>query len=127
MNEAIARVADGRLIELIDDQKNALPVPLMTPVDAAFLGRGILATCTVLASPTPVASGQVIADAHLPIMKWNVGRENRAGFPVMILTLPTGIALTFEMPPETARDLGTALIAQGTTNQPLGPQGEKVH
>jgi hypothetical protein len=128
MVEIMARVSAGARVELIDDRsaiiKSVVP---MTPFDAAYLARGMLACAAALSGANPPKTGTTVGDAHLPVMKWVVGASRITGDPVLILSIPSGIELTFQLPPQTAKELGAALISQGAGSAPPGGHSGTVH
>ena len=114
MAEIIAKVGPDRGLELVEHRSGkAHVVGLMTPEDGAYLARGMLACAAALCGPNPPAGGTIIADVHLPITKWSVGSSNVDGDTVLVLTIPSGIELVFQMPRQGAKEIGAALVAQG--------------
>jgi hypothetical protein len=114
MAEIIAKVGPDRGIELVEHRSGkAHIVGLMTPEDGAYLARGILGCAAALCGPSPPEFGTVIADAQLPVMKWVVESSAVNGDPVLTVTIPSGIELTFHMPRNSAREIGVALVTQG--------------
>ena len=123
MAETIARIdAQGR-VELIDERSATIEsVVPMASADPAFLARGTPACAAALSSAAPPAAGAIGGDAHLPIMTWLVGSSNNTGDPLLVVTIPTCISLTFQMPAQGAMALGAALLAQGKGSSPAwGP------
>src|SRR5580700_3072720 len=120
MAEIMARISPQGGVELVDDRLvKIIAVDSMTPRDAAFLARSILSCAVALSGPNRPEVGALVGDAHLPIMTWKVSSSNINGQPVLILSVPSGIELTFQMPPQGAKELGAALIAQGEGSAPL--------
>jgi hypothetical protein len=73
MVEIIAKTGPCRAIELIEhSSRKAISLGSMTPQDGAYLARGILACAAALCGASPPEAGTVIADAHLPVMRWTV-------------------------------------------------------
>jgi hypothetical protein len=71
MTEIMARISSGGCVELIDDSSAIIKsVDPMTPQDAAYLARGMLACAAALLGPNPPSAGAIGGDAHLPIMTW---------------------------------------------------------
>jgi hypothetical protein len=124
MAEISARVNAQGSVELINGQSATIEsATAMTPLDAAWLARGLLACAAALAGPTPPAAGAIGGDAHLPIMTWAVGSSTITGKPVLVLSIPPGIELTFVMPAQGAIAVGEALVAQGEGTAP--PEGHR--
>ena len=128
MAEILARISQEGCVELVDDRSAKIEaVNSMTPHDAAFLARGMLSCAAALSGPKPPKAGTIVGDAHLPVIFWKVGSSNINGQPVLILSIPSGIELIFQMPPQGAKELGAALIAQGEGSAPLGGQRGTIH
>jgi hypothetical protein len=128
MTELMARISQQGGVELVDEKGIAVNgVPPMIAAEAAYLARGILACAAALFGTRPAKAGQIIGDAHFPIMKWRTTTSNITDEPVMILAHPSGIELTFVMPPQVAIELGTALVAQGQKNPPPAGRSGTVH
>lgn len=127
MVEILARIARNNRVELIDEMNAKLVAPELTPSDAAFLARGILACAAALSGPHPPNSGVIGGDAHFPIKNWSVGLSNVNGEIVVILLIPPGIELTFQVPKAAARDLGAALVSQADGYSPAGGHSGSVH
>jgi len=128
MAEIIARIAADHKIELTSDGTAKLSgTDPMTPEDAAFLARGILACAATQSAPNAPPPGTIVGDAHLPPMTWGVGVSPLTGEPILVLSVPPGIELTFVMPPQGAIALGRALVARGEGTAPPEPQRGTVH
>ena len=129
MSETIAKIAPDRKVELVNDDRmqKIEAVEAMDPQNAAFLARAILACSAALSGPHPPSVGTVGGDAHLPIVRWIVSSSNITHEPVLILSIPPGIELTFVMPRHGARELGDALIAQAQGTAPVEGQRGTVH
>jgi hypothetical protein len=128
MGETIARIGPESRVELIDDKSKVIEaVTPMTAKDAAFLALSILASAAALSAPNAPKVGALVSDAHLPIMQWKLGRSNVTGNPVLILTIPSGIELTFEMPPKGAREMGAALTSRGDGTAPPEGHSGTIH
>ena len=125
MAEIISRIAPANMVELVNDQSARLNDP-MSPNDAAFLARSILACAISASAPNAPPPGTMVGDAHLPIMSWRVGSSHITGDPILALSIP-GIELTFVMTPQGAADLGAALLRQGQGTPPPGGQSGTVH
>ena len=128
MAEILARInAEGR-VELIGDQSARIEsVAPMTPLDAAYLARRMLACAAALSGSNPPTAGAIGGDAHLPIMNWAVGLSNVTGDPLLVLSVPPGIQLTFVMPKQGAKALGSALVSQSEGTAPPGGHSGTVH
>lgn len=91
MAEIMARIGPAGSVELIDDRSMVIPtVGAMTPMDAAYLARGMLASAVALSGPNAPSPGTIVGDAHLPIMKWAVGASSVTGDPVLIFRCHQG-------------------------------------
>ena len=113
MPEIIARVAADGQIELITEKAIRLEsIGTLTPNDAAFLARGILACAAAVSGANPPKVGTLVGDAHLPITKWVIGTSNINGELVLLLSIPSGIELTFQIPAQAAKEIAAALIVQ---------------
>lgn len=127
-SETMARITPDGCVELIDDHGKIIKsVDPVKPDEAAYLARGILACAVVLSGPNPPGIATIIGDAHMPILKWAVGSSNINGEPVLILTIPSGIELTFVMPLEGAKAIGEALLSRSQGSSPLGGHHGTVH
>ena len=126
MTEIMARISSGGRIELMDARSTTSVEP-MTPQDAAYLARGMLACVAALSSLNPPSDGTICGDAHLPVMTWVVSSSTITVAPVLILSIPSGIELTFAMTPEGAKEVGAALIAQGGGSAPPAGRTGTVH
>jgi hypothetical protein len=128
MVEIMARISPEGGVELADDRSAKIEaVDSMTPLDAAYLARGLLSCAAVLSGPNPPKVGIIGGDAHLPVVRWTVGVSKFTAEPVLILSFPPGIELTFQIWPQGAKELGAALIAQAQGSAPLGGQSGTVH
>jgi hypothetical protein len=128
MTEMMARISPQGGVDLADDGSAKIgAVDSMSPLDAAYLARGLLACAAALSGPNPPKVGAIVGEAHLPVMKWAVGASEINGLPVLNLSVPPGIELTFQMPPQDAKALGDALIAQAQGSAPLEGQSGTVH
>jgi hypothetical protein len=128
--ELMARIGPEGSVEISDEHSVPIKsVPAMTPYDAAYLARGLLACAVVLSGPPTAAAttGTIIGDAHLPVMRWKVATSVANGEPVLIFSVPSGIELTFQMLPHVAKELGEALIVQSQRSAPPGGQRGTVH
>jgi hypothetical protein len=128
MAEIIARIASDRKVELTHDGSTKLSgTDPLAPHDAAFLARGILSCAAALSGTNPPPVGALTGDTHLPIMGYATGTSSITGDPVLILSVPPGIELTFVMPLQTVRELGAALVAEADGTAPLGGRRGTVH
>ena len=124
MSETIARVNSSAGIDLVDERMRKIEgAASMTPLDAAWLARGLLACAATLTGQNTPTPGTIVGDAHLPIMRWATGTSKFNGKPVLILSVPPGFELTFEMTPAGAKELGAALVAFGEGRSP--PEGHR--
>lgn len=119
MSEIMARVAPNGRVEIVDDKgKKIEATGALLPNDAAFLARGILACAAALSAANPPEAGRLVGDAHLPITKWVVGASNANGEPVLVLSIPSGIELTFQIPAQAAKEIAAALVTQADKSGP---------
>jgi hypothetical protein len=124
MTEIIARISANSGVELVDDQNKVIEeVGSLSPMDAAYLARGIFSCAAMVSGPNPPKAGTLVGDLHLPPLEWSVGTSRLAGDPVLILSVPPGIELTFLLPAEHAREIAAALIAQADGVSP--PEGHR--
>ena len=113
MAEIIPKVSPERGIELVEHRAGKPHLlGMMTPPDGAYLARGMLACAAALSGPNPPAAGEMVGDLHLPVTKWTVAASSKNGEPVLILTIPSGIELTFQLTRHGAQEIGAALVAQ---------------
>lgn len=127
MPEIIPRIGADRKVELTNDGSATLVgADPMTPQEAAFLARGILACAASISAPNAPPPGTLVGDVHLPIMRWATG-TNPLGEAVLVLSILPGIELTFQMPPLTVRTLGEALISQAAGTAPPAGHSGTVH
>lgn len=124
MSGIIPRIGADKKVELTEGGSATLADP-MTAKEAAFLGRGILACATATLAPN-APLGALVGDMHLPIIKWATG-TNPLGEPVLVLSVPPGIELTFQMPALTLRTLGEALLSQANRTSSSMGHGGSVH
>jgi hypothetical protein len=126
MAEIIAKVGSDRGIELVEHRSDKVYiVGFMTPEDGAYLARGILGCAAALCGPYPPEFGTVIGDTQLPVMKWVVESSAVNEDPVLTVTIPSGIELTFHMPRNIAREIGLALVTQGEGS--VGRRSGAIH
>lgn len=103
--------AEGRSSPLIDLK--------VGPTEAAVLGRALLAASAVCRSlPPKPESGSTLSDCHFPVLQWETGTSNVTQAPIMRVTIPGGLQLTFEVTKDAAKEFGAALAAEGKRNKP---------
>jgi len=113
MAEIIARISADSGVELIGDQSRVIDaVGSLAPMDAAYLARAIFSCAATLSGPNPPKAGTLVGDVHLSPLTWQVGISRLTGDPVLILSVPPGIELTFLLPAEHAKKIAAALVAQ---------------
>lgn len=127
MAEIMARVSAGNLVELIDERATVIKSAPMVPRDAAYLGRGLLACAAVMSGPNPPPLGFIAGDAHLPILKWVVTTASATGQPVLMLSIPGGVELTFAMTPQTEKRMAEHLRAHAAGEPPPADRPDTVH
>ena len=93
----LARVAQNRQTEIIDDQSRRVGgIDDLSPDSAAFLGRALLA-CAALCAVDPPHIGATPADAHLPVLDFRIDPAVTTDEPLIIFSVPPGIELTFQL------------------------------
>lgn len=113
MTEINARISTEAGVELISEQNKPIDaVGSLSPMDAAYLARAIFSCAATLSGPNPPKAGTLVNDVHISPLAWRVGVSRLAGEPVLILSVPPGIELTFLLPAEHAKKIGRALIGQ---------------
>lgn len=129
-NEAPQNVQIGFAVRYLSDQQVNFVVsaegrdaPLIDlkigPNEAAVLGRALMAASAVCRSlPPKPQSGSTITDCHFPVLKWETGVSNVNQAPIMRVTVPGGLQLTFEVAREAAKEFGAALTSEGKRNKP---------
>jgi len=128
MTEIMARIAANGQVELIDGSSVRIDAILpLTANDAAYLARGMLACAVALFATNAPKTGDIGGDIHMPITAWTVGLSAINGDVALILTVPSGISLTFVMPKGGAVEIGRALVARGQGTEPLGDRSGTVH
>ena len=71
--EILARIAAGGRIELANEGSATIAdADSMTPDDAAYLARGLLASAVALASVNPPQEGALVGDASIPVEQFLV-------------------------------------------------------
>jgi len=124
MGENIASIGEGGTVELVDEKMKKIAGAFpMTPDDAAFLARSLLACAATLAFDKSTKAGTLCGDAHLPVLQWKVRVGTASGLPVLIFSIPPGIDLTFQLSQQVERELGATLTAhaQGLPPPELPP------
>jgi hypothetical protein len=129
MSETIASVAEGGNVELVDERmQKIVGADPMTPEDAAFLARSLLACAAMLAFDKSIKAGTLVGDVHLPVLQWKVSVGTESRKPVVIFSIPPGIDLIFQLSPQIERELGTTLVAHAEGALPPElPSGGSVH
>jgi hypothetical protein len=113
MSEIIARIGKSKTVELtIDGTKKIEGAEPMSPNDAIYLARGLIA-CALAVESGRSAIGAIVGDAHIPIRTWAVGTSKLANVPSLQLGMPHDVELTFLLTEAGAEKLGAALIARG--------------
>jgi hypothetical protein len=126
MPEIIARIGPHDDVELTTE--GSVTIDSMTPEDAAYLARGLLSCAAALSVPNKPPHKAIIGDAQFPILEWKTMTSTLSGKPVVILSIPPGIELTFELTLGGARELGSALVHAAEALQPLVPHsGAVIH
>jgi hypothetical protein len=119
MSELIPRIGQNKKIELIDDKMVRIAgIDPMTPMEAAFLARSLLACAAVISLEASPKINSLCADVHFPILKWAVSAQTGTQNPVLIFSIPPGIDVTFQMTVEIEKQLGAALVGHAEGDQP---------
>src|SRR6185312_2865611 len=126
MTEIVARIAAEDAVELVKLDSSLIASISMTHAEAAYLARDLLASAAALSSPIKPKVGAMVADAHIPFAG-KLGWSNINGNPVLSISVPPGVDLTFEMTREVAKQLGAALTAHAEQKSPLGDHPSTVH
>jgi hypothetical protein len=97
------------MVQLRAEITDEIPILFsLTPAEVARLGRSLLCMNTVCNTPTPVSPGTRIGDCQFPVVKWSAGFSDSNGEPALILEIPGGVALTFQMSAQVAQDAGVS-------------------
>jgi hypothetical protein len=120
--ELHARIAAKDTIDVVGSDGTI--VANISGQQCAALGKSFLCAgeAVVGGEPRP-QSGRIIRDAHLPVMKWSVGRAVASGEPVLTVTLPSGVEMTLQIRGPASVAIGKALIAAGEAASP--PAGHR--
>ena len=98
MEEIIPRVGPEQNIELVLHRSHERHlIGIMTPQDATYLARGLLACSNALCGQNPPLPGTIIPDSHIPVRKWVVKQSAKDEL-LLILSVQSGIDFTFKMP-----------------------------
>jgi len=128
VSEVIPRIAPDRKIELtFGGSSPILNADSMSPEEADFLARSLLACSVATVAENAPAVGALVAEADIPVTAWEVGPARTFGKLSLCITLPSGIQLTFSMPPNGAAEMGRALVARGEQPAQSGVQQGTVH
>jgi len=104
--------------------KHAKEVFTLTPREATRAGVALLAASTVCHSKSRrPPSGTKIENCHFPVTAWSTGRSVANGEPVLLLTIPGGQVLVFQLTDPTSEAVGRALIREKEAGRP--PSGQK--
>ena len=100
MDEVIAKVGPEASIEIVEHHSGKVrSSAFMTPRDATYLARGLLACATALCGPDPPQPRTIFANAHTPALK-GVAEVCDGGF-LLTIKVRSGIELSFQMPAQT--------------------------
>ena len=103
-------IEDGGLRLRLEIATKSVPVPI-SPEQAAVLGRTLLAASVMLAV-RPEAEGPV-EPCELPVAAWRTGLIRDHRLAVLMLDLPGGGTLSFQLHPAMATGCGRALHDSG--------------
>jgi len=107
MDEIIAEVGSEHSVELVlHHAGKRSAIGRMAPQDAAYLARGILSCADGLCGANPPPLGTITADAHLVVTNWQVTQSDDEV--LLVLTMRSGIDLTFQVARHTATETGAA-------------------
>jgi hypothetical protein len=96
----------------------------LTPHEATSAGVALLAASVVCHSKSRrPRRGTKIENCHFPVKAWSTGRSVANGEPVLLLTIPGGQVLVFQLTDPTSEAVGRALIREKETGRP--PIGQK--
>ena len=91
VEEIIARVGPEQNIEFVLHRAHERKlVSHMTPQDATYLARGILACATALCGTNPPEAGMILADVPITVTKW-VTRHSGNNELLLILTVQSAL------------------------------------
>ncbi len=82
---------------------------------AAIFGRALVAAALASSATEPPPAGTHVTDAHLPVTAWKTGVSNVNMEPILMLQLAGGLWMSFQLPAQSAKDVGEALSTTGTT------------
>jgi hypothetical protein len=117
VSEVIPRIAPDRKIELTFGGSS--PILNADP--------SLLACSVATVAENAPAVGALVVEADIPVTAWEVGPARTFGKLALCITLPSGIQLTFSMPPNGAAEMGRALVARGEQPAQSGVQQGTVH
>jgi hypothetical protein len=128
MTEIMGRIGPDGTVEMADDRSVRVEgVDPLTPSDAAFLGRELLSCAAALSGTNPPVAGTSIPDAHFPIIAWATGPHPNTGAPTLIVKIPPGIELTFQLTMQGAKEMGGGLVVLGQGLTPSGGSRGMIH
>ncbi len=120
----MTRIAPGGRVELIDAHGQPIAgFKTLTAHQSAFLGRSLIAAAAGLSGTQPPESGEVIAHAHIGVMLWKVAALRLNGDPALVLKISPKVELIFHTNPQTAVEIGNALMTTGSTMLGAPPEG----
>jgi hypothetical protein len=118
MKEIIARISlKGDDIELIDENSIIISPEPLTAQDAAYLSRGLMSCAAALFAPNKPNPKSIIGYTEFPVLEWKTMTSALSGNLVLILSIPPGIELTFELTAKGAKEMGVALVFAGESQQ----------
>lgn len=127
MGQPIAKIVQGGKVELFDQNEVKIAgIDPMTPLEAALLGRSLLACGAVVSLEATPKINYPCTDVHFPVLEWTLGAQTKIGDPVAIFSVPPGIDLTFQMTLQVEKAIGAALVAHAAGHQPPEQSPGKV-
>jgi hypothetical protein len=96
----------------------------LSPLEATRMGLALLAASVVCnSSARRPAVGTKIENCHFPVTAWSTGRSVANGEPVLLLTIPGGQVMVFQLTGPASEGCGRALVREALAGRP--PAGQK--
>ena len=104
----------GELKLLVHAGGRTIPIEI-DPQKAAALGLALIAGSAVYAAGNPRPSSEAIIRtvSPLPLTKYQAGRMNATGEPVLVAQILGGATIPFRLTSDVARSCGSALLQLG--------------
>ena len=98
----------------------------LTAPEAMRAGLGLLAASVIANSTTQKPPpGTLVENCHFPVTAWSTGRSVANGEPVLLLTIPGGQILVFQLTGVSAEAAGKALVLEAASGR--RPAGQRPH